>query len=45
MTGGPVEAFVRALRSAADGLADLALWIKLWSKDLLTKVKQKLHKN
>ena len=27
-----VEAFVRALRSAADGLADLALWIKLWSK-------------
>ncbi|MDY4036447.1 MAG: hypothetical protein SOZ14_04315 [Candidatus Pseudoscilispira sp.] len=32
MTGGPVEALVRALRSAADGLADLALWIKLWSK-------------
>ena len=32
MTGGSVGAFVQALCSVADGLADLALWIKLWSK-------------
>ena len=32
MTGGSVRAFVQALCSVADGLADLALWIKLWSK-------------
>ena len=31
MTGGSVRAFVQAL-CVADGLADLALWIKLWSK-------------
>ena len=32
MTGGSVRAFVQALCSVAYGLADLALWIKLWSK-------------
>ena len=28
MTGGSVRAFVQALCSVADGLADLALWSK-----------------